>query len=68
MLALELDPDTEQRLERLAGETGQSKAALVMSAIREHLDDLEDVRVAQEVLASSGRIYTAEEAKRELGV
>lgn len=68
MLAIELDPDTEQRLERLAGETGRSKASVVLEAIREHLEDMEDVRIAKEVLANPGRIYTAEEAKRELGI
>ena len=51
-----------------ADETGQSKAALVREAIREHLEELDDIRLAKEVLANPGRLYTAEEAKRELGI
>jgi RHH-type rel operon transcriptional repressor/antitoxin RelB len=68
MLAIDLDPETEQRLTRLANETGQSKVSVVLEAIREHLDDIEDVQIAKEILPNPGRLYTAEEAKRDLGL
>jgi RHH-type transcriptional regulator, rel operon repressor / antitoxin RelB len=47
MLAVELPKEIEARLERLATETGRSKADYVREAILEHLDDLEDIYLAE---------------------
>ncbi len=44
------------------------KTFYVREAIEEHLEDLEDYYLALEVLQDPGRIYTAEEAKREFTV
>ena len=66
MLAIRLKPELEQRLERLAKKTGRTKTFYAREAIEEHLEDLEDYYLALEVLQNPGRIYTAEEAKREL--
>lgn len=68
MLAIRLDVETERRLEQLSKRTGRSTASFASEAIREHLDDLEDYYLAQEVLDQPGRLYTADEAKRELGL
>lgn len=50
MLALNLPADIEKRLEDLARKTGRSKSDYAREAIIEHLDDLEDLYLAEERL------------------
>lgn len=50
MLALRLPPDIEARLDELAKRTGRSKSFYARQAILEHLDDLEDLYVAEQML------------------
>ncbi|MBX5191072.1 TraY domain-containing protein [Rhizobium sp. NZLR3b] len=50
MLALRLPPDIEARLDELAKRTGRSKSFYARQAILEHLDDLEDVYLAEKRL------------------
>ena len=52
MLALRLPPDIEDRLEALARRTGRSKDDHARDAILEHLENLEDLEVAQQRLAA----------------
>lgn len=47
MLALRLPPEIEERLERLARETGRTKSFYAREAILAHLDDLEDAFLAK---------------------
>ena len=50
MLALHLPADIEKRLDELARKTGRSKSDYVREAVVEHLDDLEDLYLAEERL------------------
>jgi RHH-type transcriptional regulator, rel operon repressor / antitoxin RelB len=50
MLALRLPPEIEARLDELAKRTGRSKSFYARQAILEHLDDLEDIYVAEQRL------------------
>lgn len=50
MLAIRLPKEIEERLEELARKTGRSKSDHVRDAIIEHLDDLEDLQLAEERL------------------
>lgn len=50
MLALRLPPEIEERLDRLARSTGRSKSFYAREAILEHLDDLEDLYLAEKRL------------------
>jgi RHH-type transcriptional regulator, rel operon repressor / antitoxin RelB len=68
MLAIRLDAELEERLARLAKKTGRTKTFYAREAIEQHLEDLEDYYLALEALQKPGRVYTAEEAKRELGI
>ena len=68
MLAIRLDPQIEERLEALAKKTGRTKTFYAREAILEHLEDLEDYYLAVEAIQEPGRVYSAEEAKRELGL
>ncbi len=58
MLAIRLPQSIEKRLEKLAQRTGRTKTFYVREAILEHLDDLEDVYLAEQVLQ---RIRSGEE-------
>ena len=68
MLAIRLEPEIEERLEKLAQNTGRTKTFYAREAILEHLEDLEDVYLAKQSLKKGGRIYTSDEIKRELGL
>jgi RHH-type rel operon transcriptional repressor/antitoxin RelB len=50
MLAIRLPAEVESRLEALAQATGRTKTFYVREAILEHLDDLEDLYLAEQRL------------------
>jgi RHH-type rel operon transcriptional repressor/antitoxin RelB len=54
MLAIRLPKSIELRLEKLAKRTGRTKPYYVREAILQHLEDLEDVYLAERAL---GRIH-----------
>ena len=58
MLAIRLPQSIEKRLEKLAKRTGRTKTFYVREAILEHLDDLEDMYLAERTL---DRIRSREE-------
>ena len=51
MLAIRLPEEIENRLNALAKETGRTKSFYVREAILEHLDNLEDLYLAEQRLA-----------------
>ena len=59
-VSLRLPDDVSQRLQRLAQLTGRSKTFHMIEAIRDHLDDLEDLYLAEQRLADiqSGQTQT----------
>jgi RHH-type rel operon transcriptional repressor/antitoxin RelB len=61
MLALRLPPEIEARLDALARLTGRSKSYYAREAILEHLDNLEDIYLAEQRLTDlrAGRSDTA---------
>ena len=50
MLAIRLPQSIERRLERLARRTGRTKTYYVREAILEHLEDIEDLYLAEGAL------------------
>lgn len=60
MLAVRLPEDIENRLADLARKTGRTKTFYVRQAIIEHLDDLEDIYLAEKeyeaVLAGTSKL------------
>jgi RHH-type rel operon transcriptional repressor/antitoxin RelB len=68
VLAIRLEPEIEERLTRLAEQTGRTKTFYAREAILEHLEDLEDVYLAKQSIKKGGRIYTSDEIKSELGL
>ncbi|MGA9392790.1 MAG: DUF6290 family protein [Candidatus Sulfotelmatobacter sp.] len=72
MLAIRLPDKIEKRLARLAKRTGRTKTYYAREAILQHLDDLEDVYLAEKALADirSGRSKTIplEDVMRQYGL
>ena len=70
MLAVRLEKDLEERLERLAAKTGRTKTFYARAAIEAHLDDLEDFFLAEERLKDfrSGDAVPLADLKAELGL
>ncbi len=68
MTAVRLDEATEKRLAKLAKDTGRTKSYYLRKALEEYLEDMEDYYKAAKAMEKPGRIYTAEEAKSELGL
>jgi len=71
-VSLRLPDDVSQRLQNLAQMTGRSKTYYVVEAIREHLDDLEDLYLAEQRLIDirSGKTQTVplEEVMKRYGL
>lgn len=71
MLTLRLPPEIEERLEVLARRTGRTKSFYAREAILEHLEDLEDLFLAEEALtehyASGGATIPMEQIMQRFG-
>ena len=72
MLAIRLPAEVENRLEALAQATGRTKTFYAREAILEHLDDLEDLYLAEQRLMDirSGKTQTValEEVMKRYGL
>lgn len=72
MLAIRLPAEIEARLDALAKATGRTKSFYARQAILEHLDDLEDLYLAEqrliEIRAGRSQTFTLEEVERDLGL
>ena len=70
MLAVRLPEELEQRLTSLSKQTGRPKSFYVRQALSEHLEDLEDVYLADKALedlrAGRSKTHSLEEVIREL--
>ncbi|MCC2682953.1 MAG: RelB protein [Nitrosospira multiformis] len=71
-LSIRLPSDLEARLKNLAARTGRTKSYYITEAIPEHLDDLEDLYLAEQRLADirSGKTQAVriEEVMKRYGV
>lgn len=71
-ISIRLPEAIEERLTRLAKATGRSKTWYVTEAICEHLDDLEDVYLAEQRLidlrAGRSKASTLEEVMKRYGM
>jgi RHH-type rel operon transcriptional repressor/antitoxin RelB len=68
MIAVRLDPSTDERLTRLASETGRSKTYYVKQAIDAFLEDREDYLLALSVLERDEPRKPIAEVRRALGL
>ena len=71
-VSLRLPDEVTQRLENLAALTGRSKTFYMVEAIREHIEDLEDLYLAEmrlvESRAGRSKTYSLEEVELSLGL
>jgi RHH-type rel operon transcriptional repressor/antitoxin RelB len=71
-VSLRLPDDVSQRLQHLVDVTGRSKTFYMVEAINAHIDDLEDLYLAEQRLialrAGRGQTYTLNEVERDLGL
>jgi RHH-type rel operon transcriptional repressor/antitoxin RelB len=71
-MSIRLPNEVETRLTNLATLTGRSKTFYVLEAILEHLDDLEDLYLAEkrliDIKSGKSKTYTLDEVERELGL
>ena len=67
-----LSPETEERLDFLASETGRSKDFFLQELVERIMEDIEDCYLSIEVLerirAGKERVYSSAEVRRELGL
>ncbi|MHB1656224.1 MAG: type II toxin-antitoxin system RelB family antitoxin [Burkholderiales bacterium] len=71
-VSLRLPDEITQRLEHLAALTGRSKTFYMVEAIREHIDDLEDLYLAEQRLidirAGKTKTVPLEEVMKRYGL
>ncbi len=72
MLVIRLPEEIEQRLEALAKRTGRTKTYYAREAILEHLEDLEDIYLAEsrleEILSARSKTIPLETLIKEHGL
>ncbi|MGA2083621.1 MAG: DUF6290 family protein [Holophaga sp.] len=72
MLAIRLPADIERRLDALAAATGRTKTFYAREAILEHLENLEDIYLAERALEEirAGKVKTIplDDVMREYGL
>jgi RHH-type rel operon transcriptional repressor/antitoxin RelB len=70
--SIRLDPVTEQRLDRLAAQTGRTKAYYLRELVKNGLDELEDYYLAdatmERVRKGEEKVYSTEEIREDLGL
>ncbi|MBP9714177.1 MAG: TraY domain-containing protein [Sterolibacterium sp.] len=71
-VSLRLPDEITQRLDHLATTTGRSKTFYMVEAIREHLDDLEDLYLAEqrliEIRAGRSKTIPLEDVMKRYGM
>lgn len=70
--AIRLEDDTYIRLQELASKTGRTATFYMREAIETHLEDLEDIYLAEQTLdqvrRGKQRTFSLNEVERELGL
>jgi RHH-type rel operon transcriptional repressor/antitoxin RelB len=70
--AIRLPDETFERLKALSERTGRTSAYYIREAIEKHIEDMEDLYLAEEAtrrrLDNNEPTYTLEEVKRRLGL
>lgn len=68
MLSVRLKPELEERLSRLAKQTGRTKTYYASQLIEENIDELEDRYLAESRLEKRGKTFSSAEARKLLGL
>jgi RHH-type rel operon transcriptional repressor/antitoxin RelB len=69
---IDLSPESEERLNLLASETGRSKEYFLREIVERGMEVIEDyylpIEVLKRVRSENERVYTSAEIKRDLGL
>lgn len=71
MITVRMPEELEARLENLSRRTGRTKTFYVREAVETHLEDLEDLYLAEEELIAiraGARTFSIDEVRKELGL
>ena len=72
MINFRADDDLNARLERLVKLTGRTKTFYVRAAVTVHIDDLEDIYLADQVMerleSNVETLHSLEDVEQELGL
>lgn len=70
MLHVKLDPETEKDLAFWAKRSARTMDDIALEAIREKIEELEDIALLERALADpdSGKTISSEQMRRELGL
>ena len=70
--AIRLPDETYERLQALAARTGRTATYYIREAIEQHIEDLEDIYLAEQELErvrrGESRVYSLKEVEDELGL
>jgi len=70
--SIRLAPETEQRLDHLASQTGRTKAFYLREIIENGIEEMEDHYLAADVLArvrkGKEQVHSAADVRRDLGL
>ncbi len=66
MVAVRLPQEMEDRLENLAEKTGRSKSFYIRQALEEHLEEMEDIYLAEERFRTLAKTVPLDELMNEL--
>jgi len=70
--SIRLRPETEQRLDALAEQTGRSKAYYLREIIERGLEDMEDYYLAaatlERIRKGEEKVYSAADVRKDLGL
>lgn len=67
-IAIRLSDSLEHELTEVAKKMKRSKSFIVREAIEHYLEDVHDYYRGMEILKNPGRLYTSEEARKEIGL
>ena len=74
-MVLDVTPELQERVDFWCGETQQSPNILMLHALEDYLDDLEDeedyedaVRISEAVARGEEEVYTSEQVRDYLGL
>ena len=72
VITVDVDRETDQRLDELATRTGKSKAEHAAEILKYGIEDVEDyyraVEVSERIRRGEEKVYSSDELRRDLGL
>jgi len=72
VITVDVDRETDQRLDELSARTGKSKAEHAAEILKYGIEDVEDyyraVEVSERIRRGEEKVYSSDELRRDLGL